>query len=226
MPGTFIVFEGGEGAGKTTQIQALYNGLQSHPLVHELRDKSLISGIMMTREPGGSHLGKAIRHLLLNHVPQSDDDGIAPETELLLYAADRAQHVQQCLIPNLAKNVLILCDRYVDSTVAYQGYGRGLDHDIIRTLNQIATGGLQSDLTLWLDIDVEAGLARTRQRGLVDRMEKNDRPFHENVRRGFQTLAQEHPQRIVRIDADRDMHAIANEIQSVVIQKLMQWYGM
>ena len=226
MPGKFIVFEGGEGAGKTTQIQTLYAWLQDQPIIHHLRVQGIILDILITREPGGSQLGKDIRHLLLDYTPQSIDDAIASQAELLLYAADRAQHVEQFLIPHLEKNALILCDRYTDSTVAYQGYGRGLDLNLIQTLNHIATGGLQSDLTLWLDTDADVGLARTHKRGQADRMEKNDHTFHQNVRRGFQTLAQEHTHRIVQIDANQDVQAVSDAIQSVVMQRLKDWYSL
>ncbi|MEO1521402.1 MAG: dTMP kinase [Cyanobacteria bacterium J06633_2] len=224
MVGKLIVFEGGEGAGKTTQITALHTWLQTDSWVQTLLEKKRISDICVTREPGGSELGQAIRHLLLDYVPASDHAAIAPPTELLLYAADRAQHVEQYLRHHLTQNALILCDRYTDSTVAYQGYGRELDLQLIHTLNQIATGGLQPDLTFWLDLDVEAGLSRTRKRGQADRMEKNDQAFHQRVRTGFQALAHEHPHRIKRIDANRNVDAIAGEIQTVLRQKLMEWY--
>ncbi|MEB3210841.1 MAG: dTMP kinase [Leptolyngbyaceae bacterium] len=225
MSGRFIVFEGGEGAGKTTQIRALYTWLQNDLSVQQLLEKKLIADILMTREPGGSEFGKAIRHLLLDYVPPSDSAAIAPSTELLLYAADRAQHVEEYLQHHLDRGALILCDRYTDSTVAYQGYGRNLDLSLIHTLNQIATNGLQPDLTLWLDIDVEAGLSRTRERGQADRMEKNDLAFHERVRQGFQALANEHSHRIVRIDAHQDMAAVSRNICAVVQHKIAEWYG-
>jgi len=226
MPGKLIVFEGGEGAGKTTQIQTLYAWLQAEPMLKPLLNQALISEIVTTREPGGSPLGKAIRSLLLEYEPQAPQEAIAPQTELLLYAADRAQHVQQFLRSHLESNALILCDRYTDSTVAYQGYGRELDLGMIEALNRIATGGLQSDLTLWLDMDVDAGLARTRQRGQADRMEKNHHTFHENVRRGFQALARSNPQRITRIDASQDVQTVARQIQEVVREKFREWYGL
>ncbi|MEM7771120.1 MAG: dTMP kinase [Cyanobacteria bacterium P01_A01_bin.37] len=224
MPGRLIVFEGGEGVGKTTQIQTLYTWLQDDPRVYRLQEKSLISEILITREPGGSDLGKDIRHLLLDYTPQSAEEAIAPQTELLLYAADRAQHVEQYLRPHLEHNAIILCDRYTDSTVAYQGYGRGLDQTLIQTLNQIATNGLQSDLTFWLDMDVEAGLSRTRKRGQADRMEKNAQSFHERVRSGFQTLAQDNPHRIMRINANQSIEAVSTDIRTVLRQKLNEWY--
>jgi dTMP kinase len=225
MPGKFLVFEGGEGAGKTTQIQALHDWLRKDAFVQQLLDRQQISDIVVTREPGGSELGKAIRHLLLDYAPQSDAGAIAPQTELLLYAADRAQHVEEYLHHHLDRNALIVCDRYTDSTVAYQGYGRTLDLSLIHTLNRIATRGLEPDLTFWLDLDVHVGLSRTRQRGAADRMEKNDVAFHERVRQGFQDLASDHPDRIVRIDANQAIDAVSNDIRTVMQQKLGEWYG-
>ncbi len=229
MAGKFIVLEGGEGAGKSTQLQMLFAWLQNAGVVRELFNRGFISDIVLTREPGGTPLGYEIRHLLLDCEATLDErhnaEPIAPHTELLLYAADRTQHVHHFLNPHLKNNALVLCDRYTDSTVAYQGYGRGLDLEMIDTLNTIATGGLQSDLTLWLDIDVDAGLARTRQRGKADRIELNHHTFHKNVRRGFQTLAQEHPDRIVRIDASQDVERVAWDIQRVMSVKLEEWYG-
>jgi dTMP kinase len=149
---------------------------------------------------------------------------IQDRTELLLYAADRAQHVEEFLKPQLALGAIILCDRYTDSTVAYQGYGRGLDLTLIQQLNQIATNGLSSDLTLWLDVDVEIGLKRARQRGNADRIEQADLGFHRRVQQGFAQLAASHPQRIVRIDASKDEEEVQQEIQGILRQRLNQWF--
>ena len=148
MGGRFIVFEGVEGCGKTSQMQLCAEWLQS-----------LGISVVLTREPGGTELGLDLRRLLLQ---KAEDKPIAEGTELLLYAADRAQHVAQELKPKLAQGKYILCDRYVDSTIAYQGYGRNLDMNLIHQLNDIATGGLTSDITIWLDGEVEVGLARKR----------------------------------------------------------------
>ncbi len=204
--GKFIVFEGGEGCGKTTQLARLSKWLmvQPHPPT-----------VVCTREPGGTELGTQLRQLLLNR-----DQVIAPAAELLLYAADRAHHVDTHLRPHLNQGTWVLCDRYTDSTVAYQGYGRGLDLGLIDQLNQIATGGLASHLTLWLDLDVEVGLARTRQRGLGDRMEQADLAFHQRVRAGFQALHRQFPERITRIDASLSEADVAAQIQAVVQQWL------
>ncbi|MEG5001136.1 dTMP kinase [Microcoleus sp. B4-D4] len=212
MKGKFIVFEGGEGAGKTTQMQRLIHWLQASCF--------LKVGLAATREPGGTELGKQLRHLLLK---QDSGELVSEMAELLMYAADRAQHVETFLKPELSKGTIVLCDRFTDSTIAYQGYGRGLKLNLIKQLNEIATGGLQSDLTLWLDIDVEAGLARVRARGERDRMEQADLNFHRLVQQGFGELAEEHKSRIVRINGDRSEDEVAQEIQTIVTRRLEDW---
>jgi dTMP kinase len=205
MSGKFIVFEGVEGAGKTTQIQQTANWLQSWCGAHST---------IVTREPGGTKLGRQIRQLLLD----DPDSLVSHRTELLLYGADRAQHVESLIRPHLDRGDFVLCDRFTDSTIAYQGYGRGFDLAEIDRVNQIATGGLQSDLTLWLDLDVSVGLERVLVRGKPDRMERAAIDFHQRVRCGYQELANIYPNRIVRIDADRDPVAIQVEIQSILLE--------
>jgi len=222
MRGRLIGFEGGEGCGKTTQISQLQDWLQESGILSQLITRGALSGLMATREPGGTTLGREIRHLLLHHAVEAEP--MHDRTELLLYAADRAQHVEHCLNPHLKAGTLILCDRYTDSTLAYQGYGRGLDRRLIEQLNTIATGGLASDLTLWLDVEVETGLARAQRRGTSDRIEKSDLEFHHRVRQGFVELAQRYPDRIVRVDASLDREAVALQIQAIVQQKLEDWY--
>jgi dTMP kinase len=220
MRGKLIVFEGVEGCGKTTQIARSQSWLASSSLLRQLQEQGEVSHLLVTREPGGTELGQRIRQLLLQPSP----DPIADNAELLLYAADRAQHVEAQLKPELAAGALILCDRYTDSTVAYQGYGRGLDLRLIDQLNQTATNGLQSDLTLWLDLAVEAGLARTQKRGAADRIEQADLAFHQRVQQGFQELAIAHPQRIVRVDASYSEAEVTAQIQSILEQRLIEWY--
>jgi dTMP kinase len=201
MSGKFIVFEGVEGAGKTTQIRQTAAWLQSHC--------SMDREIVITREPGGTKLGQQIRQLLLD-----DPNGWV------------AQHVETVIRPQLDRGNIVLCDRFTDSTIAYQGYGRGFDLDAIDKVNQLATGGLQSDLTIWLDLDVTIGLQRVSLRGQPDRMEQASIDFHQRVRQGYQELANTHPDRvsapqsgrIVRIDADRSAASIQAEIQTVLMQ--------
>jgi dTMP kinase len=205
----FITLEGGEGVGKTTQ-QAL--------LALQLRQAGY--PCLCTREPGGTALGRALREILLH------GDPLTPLAELFLYAADRAEHVQKCILPALAAGQVVVCDRFTDSTLAYQGYGRGLDLEKIRQLNHLATGGLQPHLTLWLDLPPEVGLARKAsgplaRTGLADRLEQERLEFHRRVHQGFQTLAAAEPQRIVRIDAEGSPLEVAARIWSVVKPRLL-----
>lgn len=220
MRGKFIVFEGVEGCGKTTQLCRTQAWLAESGWLNRLQGH--ISEVLVTREPGGTHLGTDLRQLLLGEHPEP----IADRTELLLYAADRAQHVAGYLRPQLANGALILCDRYTDSTVAYQGYGRGLERALIDQLNQIATDGLVSDVTLWLDLDAATGLERTRKRGVADRIEQADLAFHERVQQGFQSLYTANPQRIVRIAADQPEAAVAAQVQAVLSRCFAQWYDL
>ncbi|WP_448560912.1 dTMP kinase [Trichothermofontia sp.] len=220
--GKLIVFEGIDGVGKTTQLQRLQAWLPTSGLLSPGQE------VHCTYEPGATNLGQYLRRCLLA-VKHSAQEPIADRAELLLYAADRAQHVAVDLKPRLERGEVILCDRYADSTVAYQGCGRGLDLDLIRQVNAIATAGLVSDLTLWLDLDYDCARERSRlrrNRGEVpppDRIEQAARDFHERVRQGFEALWQAHPDRIVRIDASGDEAAIAAVIQQVVRDRWLRW---
>lgn len=213
MRGKLIVLEGVEGAGKTTQMSLLKDWLGS-------RLDYSSDQIICTREPGGTELGQQIRSLLLTTDLQ---EPIAPLAELLLYAGDRAQHIVNFIRPALDQGKIVICDRFTDSTIAYQGYGRNLDLNLIEQLNQIATQGLTSDLTLWLDIDVELGLTRTQKRGKADRMEQADLSFHQRVRNGFQQLAKQYPERIVHINADQSVEQVRSQIIAIMETKLLQW---
>jgi len=218
MRGKLIVFEGVDGAGKTTQLQQIAQWLQQNKLLPPEHP------IEITHEPGATRLGSHLRQLLLETEGWTDEF-LRDRTELLLYAADRTQHVDSFLNPKLEQGTIILCDRYIDSTTAYQGYGRGLNLTLIDQLNAIATSGLESDLTLWLDVDVTVGLARMRRRGETDRMEQADLAFYQRVQRGFATLYQSNPQRIVRIDGNQSEAAVTEQIQTVLNQRLIEWYS-
>ena len=207
----FITFEGGDGTGKTTQIKALERHLAA-------RGRSFVS----TREPGGTPLGKLIRQALLEVGKQP----IGSPTELFLYLADRAQHVQDVILPALDSAKLVLCDRYTDSTLAYQGYGRGIDLAVLCELNRIADRGVKPELTLLLDCPVELGLSRTAKRlaeegaGREDRFERETVEFHERVRAGFLALARAEPERFRIIDASRSVVEVTQEIKSIVDREL------
>ncbi|MEM7553736.1 MAG: dTMP kinase [Cyanobacteria bacterium P01_A01_bin.84] len=203
MKGKLITFEGVEGCGKTTQIRLCAEWLQS-----------LNISIFVTREPGGTELGVHIRKLLLEG---TESKPITNTTELLLYAADRAQHVEEDIIPNLEVGNIVLCDRFTDSTFAYQGYGRSLDMDLIDRLNSIATGGVEPDLTLWLDLDVKEGFIRKFQNNdVADRIEKEKIDFHYLVQQGYKYLASTYPQRIIKVDASLTPNEVHKQIQEVI----------
>lgn len=209
MEGQLIVFEGIEGGGKSSQIETTQQWLLEGGLGTSVE-------VITTREPGGTELGKSLRSLLLSN----QNFALDYTSELLLYAADRAQHVNQFLKPQLEQGKIILCDRFIDSTTAYQGYGRGLDLNLIHQLNEIATCGLESNLTLWLDVTVETGLERVKKRGKRDRVEQADIAFHQRVRQGYTHLKQEFPQRIFRIDANPTAEQVQQQIQTVLLAHL------
>ena len=203
----FITFEGGEGCGKSVQSRALYKRLA----------QSAIPAVL-THEPGGTPLSKKIRGWL----KRADDISISPLTELLLFNASRTQLLDEVIHPELEKGKVIICDRYTDSTIAYQSYGRGLDLDMVREVSDIATQGLKPDLTVLLDISAEAGLARKKRR---DRFEQEDIAFHHRVREGYLKLAKEEPQRWLMIDATQSRAKIAEVIWQKVSHLLSQQGG-
>jgi len=195
--GTFITFEGIDGAGKTTQVQMLAD---------RIRETYRRDDILMTREPGSGLLGKELRRLIL-HPPQGTvmDD----RAELLILLADRAQHVTNEIKPHLDKGGIVICDRYADSSIAYQGYGRGIPALEVKRLNMFATAGLWPDTTILLDIDPEVSLTRKNDQ---TRMEAESRRFHRSVRDGFLTLAMEQPSRFLIVHADQPEQAVHRTI--------------
>jgi len=202
----FVTFEGIEGSGKSTHLRLLANALRSagHTVVE-------------TREPGGTALGQALRELLL--APSATPP--EPLAELLLYCADRAQHVAQVIRPALAAGQVVLCDRFSDSTLAYQGYARSLDLGTVRALDAAARGGLEPDLTFLLDCPPDAGLARARARsGSSDRFEQEALAFHEAVQRGFHALAATAPGRYRIIDTVPPAAQVAERIRAETLRAL------
>lgn len=206
----FITFEGVEGCGKTVQARLLAEHLRQMGLP-----------VVLTREPGGTDIGDQIRAVLHD----IGNTAMLPTSEILLYSAARAQIVGQLICPALAAGQVVVCDRYADSTLAYQGYGRGLSLEALRYITAFATGGLRPDLTLLLDVDVEAGLGRKHaafraQQDELNRMDRQTVDFYTRVRDGYRTLVALEPARWVVVDAGRDIDTIQREIQSLVDSRL------
>lgn len=202
----FITFEGPEGSGKTSQIVLL---------AAYLREQGY--EVVQTREPGGTSIGDQIRAVLHD----VDNGEMQSVTELLLYSASRAQLVRELVQPALDGGKIILCDRYADSTIAYQGYGRGLDLDELHMLTKFATGGLKPHLTVLLDIDVERGLARRQVNGEeMNRLDLEAVSFHQKVRSGYHSLVEAEPERWVVVDADRSVDVVQKDLRKIVVEKL------
>lgn len=187
--GLFITFEGGEGAGKTTLIDKIHDYL-----VHKKYT------VYKTREPGGTELGKEIRNLIL----YDRSICLSKRCELLLFLADRAQHVDEQIVPALNQGHIVLCDRFNDSTIAYQGAARGLKTDVVNNLCHFACSNLKPHLTLYLDLDPKIGFERVQKAGFTkDKIESETLQFHQDIRKAFRNLARKHPKRIKTIDASK-----------------------
>lgn len=209
--GRFVTIEGIEGSGKSTQAAILAEALR-------LRGDQ----VLVTREPGGTRAGEFIRAIFLD-----SNISLVPTAELLLVLADRAQHARQKLRAALEAGQIVISDRYSDSTIAYQGYGRGLDLKLVHELNQFASDGVTPDLTIVLDCPPEVGLARTRQRAesaarAQDRFEGEQIEFHRRVREGFRAIAHNEPSRVVLLDSAREPGAVSSDIMRVVMERLGQ----
>jgi dTMP kinase len=204
--GFFITFEGPDGSGKSTQVALLAEHLAGQGLA-----------VYATREPGGTEIGEHIRAVVhdLRHREMH------PRAEILLYSAARAQIVAQIIQPRLAEGAVVLCDRYADSTLAYQGYGHQLDLDTLRAITLFATQGVRPDLTLLFDLDAETGLRRRQQGGVEwNRLDAYDLAFHRRVRAGYLALAAAEPERWVRLDATLERDPLQAEVRRVVMERL------
>ncbi len=201
----FITFEGPEGSGKTSQLPALVDYLEG-----------LGFQVVCTREPGGTAISDQIREVLTSMKNQE----LHPRTEILLFLAARAQLVEQVIKPALQAGKIVFCDRYGDSTLAYQGYGHGLDLTILRQMLAFATDHLQPDLTLFLDLDVEIGLARKKKASEWNRLDAYALAFHKRVREGYHQLIAEEPERWVTVDATQDMETVQANLRKTILKKL------
>ena len=196
MRGLVITLEGGDGAGKSTQIMNIERFFTEKGLV-----------VVHTREPGGTPIGEKLRDILLDR-ENAEMDAV---TEMLIYAASRAQHVSERIMPALEEGSVVICDRFTDSSIAYQAYGRGLG-DQVAEVNRRATGGLEPDITFWLDIDPYIGRQRAGSEGELDRLETEKMDFHCRVREGYRELTEKHPDRIKRIDASKTIEEMRADI--------------
>ena len=203
--GIFISFEGIEGTGKTTQARLL-----SERLIREGYE------VILTQEPGGTVIGNKIREILL-HV---DHREMSYMTELLLYNAARAQHLSEKILPAINEGKVVITDRFTDSTVAYQGYGRGIDISLIMSIDSVATGGIKPHLTILFDLDVEVGLKRNRGINKVDRLELEDIEFHKRVREGYLHISEKEPERVRIVDATMPVEEISEKVWEIVRWRL------
>ena len=212
MTGKFITFEGPEGSGKSTQIRLLAEKLEAQGIE-----------VGCTREPGGTATGEAIRNILQH---DAVDEHLGERAELLLFTASRAQLMKQVILPVLERGEWVLCDRFIDSTLAYQGFARGMDIDTLDRINDFAIHGRKPDLTLLLDLDIERGFERLEERyangaGAADRFERETRDFHHRVREGYQKLAQREPARFRMVNSDRPIETVSDEIWNLVKEALL-----
>lgn len=196
--GLFITFEGADGCGKTTQLKLLKDYLESKGYE-----------VITTREPGGKGLGETIREILLNY-----DGEVSNRCESFLFLADRAQNVDIIVNPAVNQGKIVLCDRHTDSSVAYQGYGRGLDTEEIKTLNNLATGGRKPDLTLVFDVDIQTSMARVGNE--KDRMESAGQEFFNRVRNGYLELAKQEPDRIKVVDSTKSIEEVQKSVIAII----------
>jgi dTMP kinase len=203
----FISLEGPDGGGKSTQARLLVDYLKGRGL-----------DVLLTREPGGTPIGDQIRRTLMD----LGNTGMDPRTEILLFSASRAQIVHQVIYPHLESGGVVVCDRFYDSTLAYQGYGHGLDLGGLRAITEFATGGLRPDLTLLLDLPAEAGLRRRKSGGQWNRLDAYDLAFHQRVRQGYFTLAAAEPARWVKVDASQPVDKVQAVVRQAVDARLAQ----
>lgn len=207
--GFFITLEGGDGSGKTTVLGRVAAYLQNHSMPY-----------LITREPGGIEIAEKIRSIILDPAHTAMD----ARTEALLYAASRSQHLAEVVEPALQEGLTVLCDRFVDSSLVYQGYARGLGMEEVWSINRFAIGNRMPDLTFYLDVDPEVGLSRiaANQEREVNRLDLESLAFHKKVREGYQLVAESNPQRIVVLDANRPVHLVEQDIVRTLKERILK----
>ncbi len=201
MEGRFITIEGTDGGGKSTQIEKLVEYL-----------KSMGREVVVTREPGGTSISEKLREILLD----AKNSEMTDITEALLYAASRAQHVEEKILPAVKEGKIVICDRFLDSSIVYQGYARGLDIEMIKTINSFALSKIKPDITLFFDIRPEIGILRKKNMHDLDRMEQEKIDFHNKVYNGYKALLNENPERIKRIDAEKTIDEVYRQVIDAV----------
>ncbi|ETY75238.1 dTMP kinase [Lactiplantibacillus fabifermentans] len=211
LTGKLVTFEGPDGAGKTSALNAIVTDLQA-----QLGDR-----LVVTREPGGNQISEAIRQIILDRKNTMMDD----RTEALLYAAARRQHIVETILPALKQDKLVLCDRYIDSSIAYQGAGRGIGEQAVYDMNQFATEGLTPDLTLYFDVDAEVGLQRiqTHRQDEINRLDVEALSFHHKVQAAYLKLLAQYPDRIKRLDASQPLEQVVTQALQVLTTTLPQY---
>lgn len=207
MKGCFITVEGTDGSGKSTQIELL---------MRYLNEKGL--DIVFSREPGGTEISEKIREIILD----INNDKMTGTTEALLYAAARSQHVEEKIIPALEEGKIVICDRFVDSSIAYQGAARNLGADVIMQMNSFALHGLMPDMTLFFDLSPEKGILRKKNERALDRLEAEKLDFHKRVYEGYRMLCKMYPDRIVPIDADRSVETVHKDVVEAIDRLLKE----
>lgn len=206
MKGTFITLEGCEGSGKTTIINKLKEEFEKKNIKY-----------IVSREPGGSKIAEEIRKVILN----KENTEMDYMTEALLYAASRSQHLKEVIIPHLEDGFIVICDRFIDSSLAYQGKARGLGIDNVYNINYYATKGILPDLTIYIDIPVEVGLKRISDNNRdVNRLDLEKISFHETVRNGYLEICEKYKDRIVKVDGNRDIDSVFNDVKKIVFDRL------
>lgn len=213
MSGKFISFEGPDGAGKTSVMKQI---------VADLQEQLGVERVMYTREPGGDPIAEQIRDVIVD----SQNTDMDPRTEALLFAASRRQHLVDKIMPALQDGKVILCDRYVDSSIAYQGAGRGLGEDNVWQINQFAISGVMPELTIYLDIESELGLKRIAEHRAdeVNRLDKEKLSFHRQVRQAYLNLADQYPERIKKIDASQPLDKVVADVKAAIHQQFSELF--